>query len=383
MTRRTRPKPKTQAKPKKADARQAELPLVAEVPTLGEIAAWYTKAHLSDPNMKLYTVRGLRSTLRLALRHFGPDSKPTMGEARMWLSQQVARRELLPGSANSHRDRMHAVYTVAQKQFRPLLLNAFSFRRFPGEKVKPEGMKDPVRSWPKLLAAMPDDRARALLCFMRKRGFRVSEPLGLEWRHIKADAQGNPTVLLEQQRDAWDTVPRTLKHDALSAAMKLDKETARYLRSTQRALKLRSPLYGSQEGALAGTKACKDGTQRHYVFPYREKHMIELARRAREVCPEEFPVGIRGVRAGKMWHRLRHTYGTDVARTSGVEDAKKLLRHRYISSTQLYTTAVVGTPVSADVLDRFDDAMEQQQQQAAEGERVLSDCVGKSDKVNG
>ncbi|SEU36998.1 site-specific integrase [Stigmatella erecta] len=375
-------KPKTQAKPKKTDTRQAELPLVAEIPTLGEIVEWYRKAHLSDPAINRNTRRGLQSTLRMALAHFGPEARPTLGQARMWLAQRVAMRELLPGGANSHRDRMHAVYTLAQQQFRPLLLNAFSFERFPGEKVKPEGLKDPARSWPKLLAAMPDDRARAFISLMRKRGFRLGEPLGLEWRHVKQDAPGGPSIHLEQQRDAWDSVPRPLKHTALAALMKLDKETARYLRSVQRSLKLRSPLFGSRTGALAGTAPCKDGTQRHYVFPYREKHLLELVRRARGACPEEFPVGKRGVRAGKMWHRLRHTYGTDVARTSGVEDAKKLLRHKYITSTQLYTTAVVGVPVSAEVLDRFDAAMEQQEQ-APQEQSTVSACGGKSDTVNG
>jgi hypothetical protein len=81
--------------------------------------------------------------------------------------------------------------------------------------------------------------------------------------------------------------------------------------------------------------------------------------------------------------RLRHTYGTDVARTSGVEEAKKLLRHKFVSSTQLYCTAVVGTPVDADVLDRFDAAMEQQEQQAAKMQSTVSPCGGNADTVNG
>jgi hypothetical protein len=93
------------------------------------------------------------------LERFGHHAKPSRGQLQGWLSERLGRAEILPGTANVTKDHLHAVYKRARELKWPLLLNAAAFERFPEAPRKPEGIKNPARSWTRMLAAMPDDRA--------------------------------------------------------------------------------------------------------------------------------------------------------------------------------------------------------------------------------
>jgi hypothetical protein len=114
---------------------------------------------------------------------------------------------------------------------------------------------------------------------------------------------------------------------------------------------------------------------RQFVFPYREEHLEEILKRLRAAAPGEFPAARRGLGGGEAFHRFRRHFGTEAVRKAGpnaVEKAKKWLRHKFISSTQLYASQVLGVQATREELAELDAAMDD----------TLSDCVVPSDNVN-
>ncbi|WP_232293413.1 tyrosine-type recombinase/integrase [Stigmatella aurantiaca] len=373
MTRKTKAKPK----PRKGDPRQEELP-ITETPTLEALFEWYEKERLC--HQKRNTRDAYKTSFRAALKRFGKHGKPSKGQVQGWLSERVRKAEILPSTANVVRAHLHRVYALARDLRWPLLLNVAAFPCFPDVPKKPEGLRDTYRTWPMLLACMPDARARAFLSFQRWEGLRVSEVLGLEWKHVKWDAEGGPQVIVEQQRSARRTVPGTLKNDAAPAAFPLSDETVRLLRELRRDFMAARPMLGAVRSGLAGRRPCRDGAVRSYVFPYFMAHVLIIGRRLGLTAPEEFPEGIRGLRAPKRFHRLRHTFGTETVNTVGVEVAKGLLRHKFINTTVLYADAVRGRVLDKDALKKVRREAQARQAQAVE---EASGAISLSGKANG
>jgi integrase len=347
---------------KKPDKRQEELPL-SETPTLGDLMKWYEQAELV--HRRWNTRKAYKTTMRAVVARFGERAMPTKGQLQAWLSERVRSTQMLPSSANITRAHLYRIYALARDLRWPLLLNAAAFPRLPDAPKKPEGLKDTYRSWPTLLAAMPDSRARAFLSLQRWEGLRVSEVLGLEWRHVKWDAEDGPEVLVEQQREARRTVPGPLKNDAAPAAFPLSAETVKLLRELQRDGMAQRPLHGAA-GSLVGIRPCSDGATRKYIIPYFTIHVTAVARLMGEAVPHEFPSGIRGIRAPKRFHRLRHTFGTETVTTVGVEDARRYLRHKHIGTTALYADSVRGQKLNKDMLKKVREAAEERQARAVE-----------------
>ncbi|MFL5350137.1 MAG: hypothetical protein ACJ8AT_35625 [Hyalangium sp.] len=133
-------------------------------------------------------------------------------------------------------------------------------------------------------------------------------------------------------------------------------------------------MLGCAQGSLVGTRPCADSkpgapVYRQYVFPYRDDHTLEILRRLREAVPEEFP-------RGQGFYRFRRHFAVTVATGTGEEQvgkAKRLLRHKYLSSTDSYLRTVVGVQASAEDLAGVDAAMDS----------TLSPCGTPGDNAEG
>lgn len=330
------------AKKPRATAQQA-LPLREPgQPTLGEVIGWFRRAHLPSGDLGRSTVNGYKSTFRQALAHFGEGAVPAVGEARAWLDRRRVAGEIGNLTANSHRDRLHAVYSLFREQQRGVTLNPWTFRRFKEDTRHIRGaFANLAELWPRLLAAMPDDRARAFLSLNMRLGWRLGEVLALEWPHLMRAVGGGHVLRKQQQRASWQNIPQGLKHDGLVGTYALHPETVQYLRAARRAQEEGRVQLGCARGVLVGQQPCGDGVVRSYLFPYREEHTVELIRRMREVAPEEFP-------RKQAFHRLRRAFLTHVVKAFGVEEANRLAGHKHISTTQLYCREVLGVQATGE-----------------------------------
>jgi integrase len=365
---------------KPAGARRAKVPAAQQQldlrdpgqPTLGEVMDWYTREYMSasegtDEQRALSTRRGWKSTVRKALAHFSPRDTPTKGDARAWLRPMLLSEGgmLRARAVNAHRDRLHAAYVKYRDEVRGVTLNPFAFPRFREDtKHLRTSFEAVAAAWPRLLAAMPDDRARLFLTLALKRGFRLGELLGLEWGHVLRTTKGGWVVRKEQQRQLWKDTPKGLKHDGLVGTFRLTADMVQLLHATRRALEEGAPMLGCARGSLVGDRPGADGHTRSFVFPYREKHLDELSQRLHATCPEEFP-------KGQSWHRLRRAFARFTAETKGMEQANRLLGHAYFTSTQVYCREVVGVVATERDVEELD----------AEMEKTLSASEQKSDNV--
>jgi integrase len=321
-------------------------------PTLGMVVTHFTRAYLEGELYSLSTRRGYKSTFRLALKHFGKDATLTKGQAREWLRPDFDSGKRLARALNSHRDKLHAAYVKYRDDVLGITLNPWSFPRFPeGARHLRTDFQDMEATWPKLLAAMPDARAKLFLMIAARLGWRLGELLGLEEGHLMRTTAGDWVVRKEQQRKLWEDVPRGLKHGGLVGTFKLHPEMVKLVLATRRALEAKEPLLGCQRGALVGGRPGKDGSVRSYVFPYREEHVQELMTRLRAAAPEEFP-------AHQAWHRLRRAFAKHVAQTLGMEEANRLLGHAHYTSTQLYCRQVVGVSATGADIDKLYESQE-------------------------
>jgi integrase len=130
---------------------------------------------------------------------------------------------------------------------------------------------------------------------------------------------------------------------------------------------MKGGLYGCKRGALVGTTECADEKVRQYIFPYNDDHLQQISRWVEEAAPEEFPKGIRGVRAAKKFHRFRHTFCTEVvkdvgATAEGLKVAQGLMRHKHLGTTDRYSKGAVGEGVSREALRMVRKAREARQQ---------------------
>jgi hypothetical protein len=354
-------------KPRKPNPAQQQLELRDPgQPTLGEVCSWFQAEHVEGPDLGLVTQRGYRSTMGMALAHFGEDCVPGVGQCHKWLSDRLKRREVTALTANSHRDRMHAIYILFQKQKRAVTLNPWSFRRFKEDDRRHlrGSMDTPGKTWAAILAAMPDDRARAFVSLLGRLGWRKGDGLGVEWRHLLWKAPGGAAIRREQQRRVWEERPGELKHGGLVGTYTLHPETAEYLKRARRLVSSGAQLFGCKSGALVGTGSGRDGMVRQYVFPYREKHVDKLMALVRAAAPAEFP-------AGQAWHRLRRFATVIMVKSLGIEAAKRMRGDKYITTTQLYAEEVVGVSATGEDVQAFYAAQD----------RVLSDDGEASDNV--
>lgn len=358
------------------EERQQRLPLEAPgQPTTQQVASWFLEHHVKGPSseMGLSTRRGYKSTLRRYVEHFGPEARPTVGETRDWLWHRLAAGEVTALTANSDRQRLHCVYSLYRDQERAVTLNPFTWKRFRQRDMRHlKGMIENMDSlWPKLLEAMPDDRARAFLSILRRMGWRPGEVLGLEWRHIQWSAQGGPAVELRQQRRDWEDVPGELKHGAQGGVYKLHPETAEYLRRAQRTLREKGPAafrMGCARGSLLGMVDCKDSASRQYVFPYRDDHTLELKARLRAAAPAEFP-------DGQAFYRFRRHFGVEMVKVFGTgergrELVKKFMRHLHSATSDSYIRQVMGVQATGQDMEELYRAQDGQKVLSADGKNA-------------
>ncbi|MFP2957278.1 site-specific integrase [Myxococcus sp. 1LA] len=333
-------------KPGDASAQRA-LELGA-TPTLPELVSWYGATVLQ--HMKPDTQKTVRSHLALAVAAL--PSRPVGGDIAEWLSGRVAAGEVMPSTANQVRKHLFRIYTVGQQLRWPLLLNAVAnVSRIPEPPLAPRGLADPYTTFPALLVAMPDARARAFLSVQRRHGLRMSEALGLEPRHIN---WSTGKLRVEHQRAPWRSTVSPLKHDTLAATFDMDEETARLLREAARD--------AMRSGAVPRGEA-----KRRFLFPYYQEHCAPLMARCREVAPDDFPERIVGERGGNAWHVFRHTYGTELA-NAGLPDREimVLMRHKNLSSTELYVGSIRGRVMPGAALAKVRELAKEREREAAE-----------------
>lgn len=316
------------------------------------------------------TKRSYRSTFRAVVDHFGANSMPEKGALYAWLAGRVGSGKLMPSSANAMRGHLGQLFRVVRDNHDAYVLNAADFPPFDVKEPKPEALKDPEGTWLKFKAAMPDARVLLYLAVQMFLGLRRSEALGLEWRHVQLGGKRGPELLVEQQRDANKSEPMLhLKHKAPRTRYPIvHPEVLRLLREVSHAFMARTPMYGCDRGALVGDKPCKDKEVRKYIFPYREEHMNQIGRWMKEAAPEEFPKGVRGVRAHKAFHRLRHTFCTSVVREladteSGRRVAQGLMRHKSIITTDRYSRGALGEGMNREALAAVAQGFQQRAQQ--------------------
>jgi integrase len=315
---------------------QAELPLphAGETPGLGQLVDWYLRKHVVQ-KAKL-TQKSMRSTFRLLQGQFHREARLMPGDVRDWLCERIERNEILPGTANLTMAHVHHMYEVARKERWPLLLNAGTGTRFAKVPEKPKALKEPQETWPRLLAAMPDDVFRAFLCVMRNLGLRLAEACGLEPKHIHLNAPSGPELRLEQQRHGKDTKPN-LKMNGRPRSLPLDEETARYLKAS-----LKERL---KDGPGQSKARC-------FLFPWGEDTLQHVVNLMRQVSPEDFPKRVSGVQAGAAFHVLRHTCAADLVKAGlGDREIMEWLGHRAFQGD--YYQDLRGGTVSAGAQNKM------------------------------
>ncbi|WP_163782803.1 site-specific integrase [Myxococcus vastator] len=258
----------------------------------------------------------------------------------------------MASTANLHGRRLNPVFVLAHQLRWPLLSNPLA--KVPVLQTAPQcpkGLADLYTTCPKLLAAMPDARSRAFVSMQRWHGLRESESLGLEPRHINWSAG---TVRVEQQRKPWRGFVQGLKHDTCAATFELHDETAGLLREA------------ALESMRTGTVP-RGQTARTFLFPYWENELDALMGLIRAAAQDDFPWRVVGECGGAAWHVLRHTYGTELAHM-GVDygEVQVLLRHKHLSTTQLYVDSIRGRPIPVASLPRVREEAAKRSREAAE-----------------
>lgn len=333
---------------------QTNLPLG---PTFARLVAIYEAERL--PRLRRSTQRSERAILRAAVERVGTDT-PTSGDWIRYFNARLAAGELTESTVLTHRKVISRVYQFGRNFFAVVHDPLRDVPRPRLQVQRPRALRDPVRTFPQLLAAMPDYRAKAFLSLLRRHGLRRGEGLGLEPRHIDWSAG---TLRIEQQRDPTSAEPRPLKSDTASATLPLHPETAELLRAAMRERMARG--IDRREGAAA----------LRYVFPYYTHATDRLIAICREVAPEDFPRRVVGVRGGDAWHVFRHTFGTELVELGlPLEKLKMFLRHRSIQTTQEYVAAIRGRVIDTQELGRA-WALVAQREAAATGAAASADLV--------
>jgi|GEM_PF-4388653 len=221
---------------------------------------------------------------------------------------------------------------------------------FDERSLKPVALKDPEGTLPRLLAAMPDARARALLLVLRWQGLRIGEACGITWEAVRWGGGGSGGALaVLGQRDPDGSELTDPKAKASAATMPLHRDVVRALRAVRAA------------DALADERGLSERRAR-FVFHYAARCwgcqnarpcggrmcLDALMAICRAVAPEDFPVRAAG-RGAKAWHVLRHTLGADLERRGvAMGVAQRVLRHASIGSTGAYFQKVRGAQLSTE-----------------------------------
>lgn len=289
------------------------------------------------------TERGILKAAAAAL-----PEHPDTGDWLRYFDSRLAGKApgpLSEASANQHLKVCTRVYEWARRYYAHVLVTnpLDAVPKFKAAALRPRGLSEPLATFPKLLAAMPDARSRAYLCVLRWHGLRMGEGLGLEPRHI--DWRGRPTLRIEQQRQPTTANPSRLKSDTASATMPLHPETGEVIRAAMREATAGSFDPRNLRGAAA----------ERFLFPFYSHHLADMMKRCREVSPGDFAERIVGVRGGDAFHVFRHTFGTEVAEAVDVQitlgDAKNYLRHQSLQTTQMYVDSIRGRRIEATKLD--------------------------------
>jgi integrase len=302
----------------------------AELPTFAQVVALYlsTITALAEKTRTEH-----RCMLAALVKALAP--RPTGVEVWAFLDGRVSRGELAPQTATLFRKVMWRAYDRARRLQWPTLLNPVEVcPRWQNSLQRPRALADDMRTVPRILAAMPDARARAFILSMRMLGLRKSEALGLEHRHVM---WGKEQVRVEQQRheDKWTGAP--LKTDTSSATMPLPQMLAEALREA------------AQDKMRAGVCTRKSTQKRAgFLFPYTGRELTHLVSTLREVSPVDFAEGVRGSHGGNAFHVFRHAFGTSlVTKGVAVEQVQVLMRHKSIATTVGYVASIRGRVVPA------------------------------------
>lgn len=300
-------------------------------------------AALTAHTRRKSTAKTERSTLEIALRHFESlepkIDRPTPLDWAVYLGGLVDRGEVMPSTANARRKVYWRLYEQLRRTAYPLLLNPIdSVPRFMEAKEKPRAIADPARTYPAILAALPDARSKAFVSLLRRHGLRESEGLGMEPKHLQLD---RGQFIVEQQRNVRESKPLPLKTDTSVATMAIHPETAELLRQAAR------------DKMRAGLKFEAAGVRR-FLFDWHERHVSKLMDVCREVSPTDFPRREVGKVGGTAWHAFRHTFGTELVNADmRIEKIQILMRHKSIATTQGYIASIRGREMPNDALRDF------------------------------
>jgi integrase len=315
-------------------------------PTIHEQVAHFRRVYMADAKPK---TRGAREFILTAMEHLPPY--PTVADVKAWLK---ARPTWGPGTVGQALKLGSLVCRRARNQW-ALAVCPDPFADVPAPELpaeKPRAVPDEVM--PALLEAMPDDRARALLCVQRYMGLRIAEALGLEWSHV--DFDGN-TLTVTQQRDRDSGKRKDPKSRFSAARLPLHPKVASYLK--------RARMQPVREGDARRLKRRADAKVGRYLFPYFKRDVDRLMDICRQVAPGAFPLKSEG-RGGTAWHAFRHGLGASLER-HGVhsDEAFVFMRHADPGVTRHYYERIRGRVARTEELERVWAAEEAEATRAA------------------
>jgi integrase len=183
------------------------------------------------------------------------------------------------------------------------------------------------------------------------------------------------TLEIAQHRGEDSARPGPLKTDTSAAVVKLHPEAAELLRQVLALHRAREKGF-----AVAGEKVKRGEAARRYLFPYYQGELQKLLARLRQAVPEAFKKRDVGGTGGAAFHVFRHTFATALANQGMKEtDLQLLLRHKSLSTTQVYIASIRGRAMPEDALQKAweaEAAAEAAARESEESHTVLPEVGG-------
>lgn len=283
----------------------------ASLPTLAKLWVEYEKKHIIGSRLKPSQQKSLRSLWTNHLeKHFGTTRIDEIDYAAIQTFKHALAKKA-PKTVNNCLIALKAMLRFAGKMGHTLTLPELEMLKVP--RTQPRVYD--VGTFHKLVEAAVKLSARhaAVVLLGGEAGLRSGEMLALD----KEDLQ-LPMLLV--RRTMWRGIMGTTKGNA-----------ERVIPLTSRTVDVLEEL-ATKDGPLLRTSK---GTRLN------QTGLVRLLRAAQDAA---------GV-APLSLHKLRHTYGTDIARTLGIRAAQVLLGHANVTTTERYSH-VLATAETARAIER-------------------------------
>ena len=295
-----------------------------------------------------------------AQRAFEQVERPVARDFTVWMGNMA--RDVgpyAPGTVNAWRSHLLAAYAyyfdsgLGASDER----NELAFTRpLPDPRLRPDTFGDVRVAFRKIIAIMPDARARAFIAVLRFEGLRVSEALGLQARDIDLRAQ-KLWVRRRREPNFWGLQGLPLKHEKHEARMHIMAEAVPYLTEL-----LNLPEATRRVGCGNGREEVTP-----YLFPYTTHQLYgdhetpSLKRRRtgklRRVSEPSILERMRTVYPDltdnyEAFHVWRHSMAIEAIQRlqgpSALTRLMNLLRHASVTSTAKYVTSLTGKEIGKE-----------------------------------